>query len=419
MHVHFRRSAHTLDAGRAAARARAAVLRRPATSCSAGWWARRVVLVLQPRPAARCASSFNLGQIARRPRGSPPRSSTRSRRPAADSARRVWSAALLAVLVAAGRRRCVLVGAAMWLLGRRHRAAQARRDGRRWRSAVAAINTSLGLAAGTVVETDPRAAILLLAPALAVFLAYRAHIAERRQTRQPRVPPRGEPHAARRAADAAPALAGCSRWRSRLPRRGRRGLPVPRRGEGEGSRITRRRAPRGLEVMQPLDAAVVDELRELIGARPAARLVTPEEVGGALAAHLRRLGVERGDARPAAGRAALARHDDDRQPHRPRRRASAATTCELFDTLARQTGAALGQDRLTHKVDELRDAAGPPRAPGVPRPAHRARQPAAVHGPRRARAPAPQRQRGRALRRPRRLQADQRHATATRPATRC
>ena len=42
--------------------------------------------------------------------------------------------------------------------------------------------------------------------------------------------------------------------------------------------------------MQPLAASVTDELAALI-ADPAARVVTPESLGGALAAHLRRLGA--------------------------------------------------------------------------------------------------------------------------------
>ncbi len=91
-----------------------------------------------------------------------------------------WAAALLAVLLSAAVS-VLLVGAAMWTSGD---SIEPRRLGEMvaMATSVAAINTSLGLAAGTVVETDARAVILLIAPALAVFLAYRAHVAERRQT---------------------------------------------------------------------------------------------------------------------------------------------------------------------------------------------------------------------------------------------
>ena len=82
---------------------------------------------------------------------------------------------LLAVVVSV-----LLVNAAMWLSGDGIEAGKlALIVG--MSISVAAINTSLGLAAATVVEADPRAIVLLVAPVLAVFLAYRAHLAERRQ----------------------------------------------------------------------------------------------------------------------------------------------------------------------------------------------------------------------------------------------
>ena len=107
--------------------------------------------------------------------------------------------------------------------------------------------------------------------------------------------------------------------------------------------------------MQPLDEAVMTELGELVARDSAARLVTPDEVGGALAGHLRRLGVEHAMLAPLPGDAPLARHRDDRQPLRASAAPSSARELELFGTLARQTGATLGQDRLTTKVDELRE----------------------------------------------------------------
>ena len=86
----------------------------------------------------------------------------------------------------------------------------------------------------------------------------------------------------------------------------------------------------------------------------AARLVTPEEVGGALAGHLQALGVTSAMLAPLPG---------------TRRMVGTVMLADrsglggnfgrseiaLFDTLAHQTGASLGQDRMTNKVDELKE----------------------------------------------------------------
>ncbi len=105
--------------------------------------------------------------------------------------------------------------------------------------------------------------------------------------------------------------------------------------------------------MRPLGAAVSDELAGAL-ADPAARIVTPESLGGALAAHLRRLGAHQAMLAPLQG---------ERKPIGAILMANRTGTggsfgradLKLFETLARQTGAALGQDRLTTKVSELRE----------------------------------------------------------------
>ena len=93
---------------------------------------------------------------------------------------KVWIAAMLAVLLAVVVS-VLLVNAAMWLSGE---SIEPRKLALivGMSTCVAAINTSLGLAVAMVVDTDPRAIILLVAPVVAVFLAYRAHLSERRQT---------------------------------------------------------------------------------------------------------------------------------------------------------------------------------------------------------------------------------------------
>ena len=147
--------------------------------------------------------------------------------------------------------------------------------------AVAATNTSLGLAAGTVVATDPRAAVLLLAPALAVFLAYRAYTSERRQRTDLEFL-----HEASRtlssASDTAPGVAGMlamalEAFRGEVAEV----CLLPAGDDATGRRITVGPAEH-LEIMQPLDGA---RRRRARGAdRPTRRRGSSRRtsVGGAL-----------------------------------------------------------------------------------------------------------------------------------------
>ena len=156
------------------------------------------------------------------------------------------------------------------------------------------------------------------------------------------------------ASGAAAGVAGCWRWRSTTSAaRWRRSACSPADGEGEASRISVG-GPRGLEVMAPLDARVARELSELMDRNAAARLVTLEDVGGALAGHLRRHGVQSAMIAPLpgtrrmVGTVMLADRSGLGGSFGP-------SEITLFDTLAHQTGAALGQDRMTTKVDELKE----------------------------------------------------------------
>ena len=229
VHVHFRRSSHTLALGELP-------LVVGLLFCAPGevmlaWVAgAALVLVFTPgRVAVRVA--FNLAQLAI----TAGIARTVFHAVAGDDTAlgpHVWVAATLAVLLAVVVS-VLLVNAAMWLSG----------DGIEPRklalivgmsTCVAAINTSLGLAAATVVETDPRAIVLLIAPVLAVFLAYRAHLAERRQTAN-----LAFLHEASRTLSSASGARGRRRGPAgagarELPRRGGGGLPVPRRRRGRG-----------------------------------------------------------------------------------------------------------------------------------------------------------------------------------------
>jgi diguanylate cyclase (GGDEF)-like protein len=263
----------------------------------------------------------------------------------------VWIAAtgavLLAVVVSV-----LLVNAAMWLSGDRIEPRKlALIVG--MSTCVAAINTSVGLALATVVETDIRAVVLLVAPVLAVFLAYRAHLAERCQTSNLAF----LHEAGRTLASASGAAAGVAGLLTLALDNFRAEVAevclFPPDADGEGSRISVG-GPHGLEVMESLDASVARELSELMDRDSAARLVTPEELGGALAGHLQRHGVQSAMIAPLPGTRRMMGTVmlADRSGLGGSFGRSEIT---LFDTLAHQTGAALGQDRMTNMVDELKE----------------------------------------------------------------
>ncbi|HYH87871.1 MAG TPA: GGDEF domain-containing protein [Solirubrobacteraceae bacterium] len=263
----------------------------------------------------------------------------------------MWVAATLAVLIAVAVS-VLLVNAAMWVSGESiHLRGLAMIVA--MSTCVAAINSSLGLVAATVVATDPRAIVLLATPVLAIFLAYRAHLAERRQAANLQF----LHEASRTLSTASNAPAGIAGMLAMTLENFRGEVAevclFPADGEGEGSRISVG-GQRGLEVMQPLDERVVRELTELMERDSAARLVTPEDVGGALAGHLQRLGVQSAmlaslpGLRRTIGTVMVADRSGIGGLFDP-------SEIRLFDTLAHQTGAAVGQDSLTTKVDELRE----------------------------------------------------------------
>jgi diguanylate cyclase (GGDEF)-like protein len=349
VHVHFRRSSHTLAFGELP-------LVVGLLFCSPGQivlaWVAGAALVLVATPAARVPVRivFNLAQLAI----TAGIAGTVFHAMTGDGAALgpiVWIAATLAVVLAVAVS-VLLVNAAMWVSGE---SIQTRSVAVivAMSTCVAAINSSLGLAAATVVETDPRAIVLLVTPVLAIFLAYRAHLAERRQAANLQF----LHEASRTLSTASNAPAGIAGLLAMTLENFRGEVAevclFPAEGEGEGSRISVG-GPRGLEVMEPLDEHVVRELTELMARDSAARLVTPEEVGGALAGHLQRLGVQSAmlaslpGLRRTIGTVMVA----DRTGYGG---VFGASEIRLFDTLAHQTGGAVGQDSLTTKVDELRE----------------------------------------------------------------
>jgi diguanylate cyclase (GGDEF)-like protein len=348
VHVHFRRSSHTLALGELPLVV-GLLFGSPGEVLLAWVAGAALVLVFTPgRVPVRVA--FNLAQLALTA-GIASTVFHALTRHGAGLGPHVWIAATLAVLLAVVVS-VLLVNAAMWLSGQ---SIEPRKLALivGMSVCVAAINTSLGLAVATVVDTDPRAVVLLVAPVLAVFLAYRAHLAERRQTTNLEF----LYEASRTLASASGAAAGLAGLLA-LALDNFRGEVAevclfPADGDGEASRISVG-GPRGLEVMQPLDERVARELGELMGRNDVARLVTLEEVGGALAGHLQRHGVESAMIAPLPGTGRMMGTVmlADRSGLGGK---FGRSEINLFDTLAHQTGAALGQDRMTNKVDELKE----------------------------------------------------------------
>jgi diguanylate cyclase (GGDEF)-like protein len=348
VHVHFRRSSHTLALAELPL-AVGLLLCAPG-DVVIGWVAgATLVLVFTPgRVPVRVA--FNLAQLAL----TAGIATTVFHAVTGDGASLgplAWLATTVAVLLAASVS-VLLVSSAMWLSGESIKAGAVSMMVA-MATCVAAINTSLGLAAATVVKTDPRAAVLLVVPMLAIFLAYRAYLAERRH-----VANLAFLHEAIRtlstASNNAAGLAGLlaealENFRGEVAEV----CLFPHEGDGPGTRISVG-GPRGLEVMQPLEEHVVGELCKLMERDGTARLVTPDGLGGALAGHLHELGVKSAMLAPLPGvrgtigtimvadRAGLGG-------------VFTAAEIRLFDTLAHQTGSAVGQDSLTTKVEELRE----------------------------------------------------------------
>jgi diguanylate cyclase (GGDEF)-like protein len=348
VHVHFRRGAHTLTL--AELPLALGLLFAAPGDVVLGWMVGAGVVLGLNRDLPRVRLVFNLGQLGVTA-GIAAALFHAVSGPVADLGPQVWAAALLAVLVSAVVS-VGAVGAAMWLSG----------DGMAPRKlgamaamalAVAATNASLGLAAGTVVGTDPTGGILLLAPAFAVFLAYRAYTSEIRQ-RTTLEFLHDASRALSSAADTAPGVAGMLAMALETFRGEAAEVCLLPQDDAEPARRITVGPAEHLEIMRPLAASVGEQLAELLGPDPTARIITPEAVGGALAAHLRRMGAREAMLASLPGERRLigAMLMVNRLGTGGR---FAREDVKLFETLARQTGATLGQDRLTAKVGELRE----------------------------------------------------------------
>jgi diguanylate cyclase (GGDEF)-like protein len=217
--------------------------------------------------------------------------------------------------------------------------------------AVAAVDAALGLAVATVVMADVRATVLLLAPAGALFVAYRAYTAERN-----RITSLEFLYAASRAltsaSDAAAGLAGMLAMARETFRAELAQVWTFGSGESPGRRVTVT-ADGHVEVAAAVDEAMAAELRALLDGRPAQR-ASVEDLSGVLGEALRAAGARSVMLTPLAGeRGSLgAMLIADRLGVGGD---FAVEELRLFETLGHHTGAALGQDHLGRKVSELRE----------------------------------------------------------------
>ena len=349
VHVHFRRSAHTLTL--AELPLVLGLLFAAPGDFVIGWLAGAGLVLVLNRSLPSIRLVFNLVQVGVIA-GVAAALFHGVSGPVADAGPQLWAAAVAAALLAAVVS-VALVSAAMWLSGDsilpRKLGAMAAMA-----SSMAIVNASLGLAAGAVIATDPRAGVLLLSPAAAVFLAYRAYTSERRQHADIEFL-----HEASRTVSNAPdTVAGLAGLLAMALEAFRGELAevslFPASDDVAGRRIAVGTADQ-LEVMQPLDDRVATELAALIAHDPTARLITPDAVGGALAGHLRRLGVREAMLAPLPGERKVIGAVLLANRLGTGAGGFARADLKLFETLAHQTGAELGQDQLTRKVTEMRE----------------------------------------------------------------
>ena len=326
----------------------------------------------------------------------------------------VWGAALLATLANAVLG-ALLVCAVIRLSGQPIALSKLLRT-LAMATAVCVTNTCLALGGAAAVATDAWAALLLLVPAAAVVLAYRAYMAERRKHESLEFLHEVTRLLAR-APDISAGIAGLLQ-RTLDVFRGDVAeiILLPSDQRSEALRTTLEQGGT-VEPMVLADRYVANALHALVDGDTPARLLERPLADPLLDAALARRGIQRamlaalpGETR-VVGTFLVANRTPVGQLRQPRPDAL------RHAGQPRERVAGVRPPRAP-RLPAAR-AAGPPRAPGLPRPADRPRQPRAVPRPaRRAARLGPARLHG-PLPRPRRLQDGQRLARATRSATSC
>ena len=346
VHIHFRRSAHSLTLGEIPLVL--GMLFTPPAGVVLAWIVGAGMVLAAQRDHPRIRLVFNLAQFATT--ASVATAVFHALAPATPGPV-TWAAALLAALVSDAVA-SLLIGTVMALSGERvtfRKLASTIGSG----AGVAATNASLALAAAVVLAADARAAVFLLAPALAIFLAYRAFLAERnKHTRLEFL--YDATRALTRATNAQSGVAGLLAMLQETFRADIADACIFPTGDDDP----------GVEVsLGPADRVVVGDaasprtseaLAALVGSSTTARIVHRSQLSGIAAEHLAARGIE--DAMVAAlpgdrgtvGALVVANRVGVGG-------AFGSDELRLFETLAHHTGATLEQHRLGQAVRDLRD----------------------------------------------------------------
>jgi diguanylate cyclase (GGDEF)-like protein len=347
VHVHFRRSAHSMSLGEIPL-VFALVFASGHDVVLAGALGRLFVLAVHRRlPPLRLA--FNFGQfllgnciaviVFHAVAGS-----------ASQIDPTVWAAAALAT-VATSLAAVLLISAAVSLSDGRLSLTQIT-DSLGADLAVAAVNTSVGLCAATVVFNDWRAAILMAVPVIGMYLTCQALVAERQ--RHGRLEFLYEAaRALSRTPDIGSALEGLlaqalDAFRAEVAEiiffspDGNDALRTTVRANGAGS------------VLEGLEPTIVSELRALIGDQELGAFATREVAEGPLADYLAQRDLGRGMFAVLAGEgncmgAVMIGNPSGRVDR------FSTDDIKLFETLANNTSVALANDRLGHTVWRMKE----------------------------------------------------------------
>jgi diguanylate cyclase (GGDEF)-like protein len=347
VHVHFRRSAHTMSLGEIPL-VLALVFASGHDVVLAGAIGRLFVLAVHRRlPPLRLA--FNFGQfllgnciaviVFHAVAGS-----------ATQIDPTVWAAAALAT-IATSLAAVLLISVAVSLSDGRLSLAQIT-DSLRTDVVVAAVNTNVGLCAATVVYNDWRAAILMAVPVIGMYLAFQANVVERQ--RHGRLEFLYEAaRALSRTPDIGSALEGLlaqalDAFRAEVAEiiffspDGNDALRTTVRANGAGS------------VLEGLEPAIVSELRALIGSQELGAFATREIAEGPLADYLAQRDLGRGMFAVLAGETNCM---GAMMIGNPSGRVDRFSTddIKLFETLANNTSVALANDRLGHTVWRMKE----------------------------------------------------------------
>jgi diguanylate cyclase (GGDEF)-like protein len=346
VHIHFRRSAHSLTL--AEIPLVLGLLFGTPAEVIVGWVVGGGLLMLvaqRGRPTVQ--SVFNLAQFATTAGGA---AAAFHLLDLPSSGPALWAGAAASALVADALA-SLLIGAAMRLSGELvtlSKLARAVASG----SFVAATNACLALAGAVVLVADPWAAPLLVVPVAAMYLAYRAYTAE--HNRHARLEFLYDAtRVLTRAPTAESGLAGVlamalETFRAELAD----GCLFPASGDEPGTDVAI--GPGDGVVVGAAGGGMGTVLAALVADRPGAHIVHARDLTGAAAEQFRARGIDHAmvAALPGGRRTVGALLVANRLGVGG---AFGADEMRMFETLARHTAATLEQDRLGRTVSELQD----------------------------------------------------------------